>query len=81
MTHHESDEGRRGERWLRALGRFREIVSDSGKQHLELPLHGSWEIAAIIRGVSAPQHPISSSSADRCRAIQLHSVGLCGYTA
>lgn len=54
MTHHESDEEALRRVLAQGLGRFREIVSD---RHLELPQHGSWEIAAIIRGERPPASP------------------------
>jgi hypothetical protein len=54
VAHHESDEEALRRVLDQGLGRFRQIVSD---RHLELPQHGSWEIAAIVRGERPPTRP------------------------
>jgi hypothetical protein len=54
VAHHESDEEALRRVLDQGLGRFRQIVSD---RHLELPQHGSWETAAIVRGERPPTRP------------------------
>jgi hypothetical protein len=52
---HQESEGEALRRVLaQGLGRFRQVVTE-GK--LELPRHGSWEIASIVRGERPPARP------------------------
>lgn len=54
VAHQESDEEALRRVLGQGLGRFRQIVSE---RKLELPRHGSWEIASLVRGERAPAKP------------------------
>jgi hypothetical protein len=53
VAHQESDEDALRRVLDQGLGRFRQV----SERNLELPRHGSWEIASIVRGERPPARP------------------------
>ena len=54
VAHQESDEEALRRVLTGGLGRFRQVVSE---RHLELPPHGSWEVAAFVKGERPAARP------------------------
>jgi hypothetical protein len=54
VAHQESEDEALRRMLAQGLGRFRQVVTE---RKLELPRHGSWEIASIVRGERPPARP------------------------